>query len=99
MACVNRVLIVGGGIGGLTLASSLMRRGVQAEIVEISADFAVQGIGIALQGPTLRALNTIGVIDRCLAVGWGIKSCDRHERKHGRSPYPPGSRTVDYKSA
>ena len=74
MTDVKRVLIVGGGIGGLTLASSLRRRDIDVEIVELSNDWTVQGLGIALQGPTLRALDTIGVIDRCLAVGWGINA-------------------------
>lgn len=76
MACVENVLVVGGGVGGLTLASSLSRRGISCEIAEINSDWSVQGIGIALQGPTLRALDTIGVIDRCLAVGWGITALE-----------------------
>ncbi len=72
MTGIRRVLIAGAGIGGLTLAAGLMRRGIEAEIVEISNDLTVQGVGIALQGPTLRALNVIGVIDDCVAVGFGI---------------------------
>ena len=76
MTDVKRVLIVGGGIGGLTLATSLKRNGIDAEIVEINKEWNVQGVGIALQGPTLRALNTIGVIDRCLDVGWGVNAVD-----------------------
>lgn len=74
MTDVQNVLIVGAGIGGLTLASALKRRGIDSEIVEISEDRSVQGVGIALQGPTLRALDTIGVIDQCLDVGFGINA-------------------------
>ena len=72
MASIRGVLIAGAGIGGLTLATGLTRRGIEAEIVEISDDLTVQGVGIALQGPTLRALNVIGVIDDCVAAGFGI---------------------------
>ena len=33
----RRVLIVGGGIGGLTLATALGQRGIRADLVEIEA--------------------------------------------------------------
>jgi 2-polyprenyl-6-methoxyphenol hydroxylase-like FAD-dependent oxidoreductase len=44
MAAVKRVLIVGAGIGGLTLAIALRQRGIAAEVVEIEA--VVVGVGI-----------------------------------------------------
>jgi 2-polyprenyl-6-methoxyphenol hydroxylase-like FAD-dependent oxidoreductase len=72
MANVSNVLIVGGGIAGMTLATGLRRRGIAAEIVEISPDWTVLGLGIALQGPTLRALATIGVLDDCVREGFPI---------------------------
>jgi 2-polyprenyl-6-methoxyphenol hydroxylase-like FAD-dependent oxidoreductase len=34
---VDRVLIVGGGIGGLTLAGALGRRGVEVDVVDNQA--------------------------------------------------------------
>lgn len=70
MTTVKRVLVVGAGIGGLTLATALRKRGIESEIVEITPDRTVQGIGIALQAPTMRALNEIGVIDRCVEIGF-----------------------------
>ena len=70
MACASRVLIVGGGIAGMTLATALQRSGIGAEIVEINPTWSVMGIGIAVQGATLRALRTIGVLDRCVASGF-----------------------------
>ena len=79
MASVNRVLIVGGGIAGMTLATALQRNGIGAEIVEIHPDWTVMGVGIAVQGATLRALKTIGVLDRCVASGFPyskLVACD-----------------------
>ena len=71
MASVESVLIVGGGISGMALAIGLQQTGIRAEIVELSSDWSVLGVGISLQGPALRALKVVGVIDRCVAAGFG----------------------------
>jgi 2-polyprenyl-6-methoxyphenol hydroxylase-like FAD-dependent oxidoreductase len=71
LASIANVLIVGGGIAGTTLAISLQRKGIQVEIVEFDPDWTVLGVGISLQGPALRALKTIGVLDRCVQEGFG----------------------------
>lgn len=76
-----RILIVGGGIAGLTLAIGLGRRGVIADIVEIQPRWNVLGVGISLTGPTLRALRSIGLIDACVQAAFGfarIVICDRN---------------------
>jgi 2-polyprenyl-6-methoxyphenol hydroxylase-like FAD-dependent oxidoreductase len=67
-----RVLIVGGGIGGGTLAIALARRGMQPHIVEIEPEWGPVGVGLTLLGPALRALATIGLIDQAVASGNGI---------------------------
>ena len=66
------ILIVGGGIAGLTLAIALGRRDIRATVVEISPQPDVVGVGISLTGPTLRALATIGLRDRCVAAAFGF---------------------------
>ena len=59
MGAVKRALIVGGGIAGITLALGLKKQGVEVEIIELSSEWAIPGLGIALLGPTLRALQTV----------------------------------------
>lgn len=79
MSAVRRVLIVGGGIGGMSLAILLARAGVAAEVVEIDPQWRVYGAGITITGPTLRALDALGLLDRFLAEGHGGKGtmiCD-----------------------
>ena len=58
---VDSVLIVGGGLGGLTLAAALAREGIPAELVERSADWSALGAGIAVQGNGLRVLRELGM--------------------------------------
>jgi 2-polyprenyl-6-methoxyphenol hydroxylase-like FAD-dependent oxidoreductase len=67
----KKVLVVGGGIAGLTLAVALRRRGIEVDVVELQPQWDVLGVGISLTPPTLRALKTIGVLDDCVAAGFG----------------------------
>jgi 2-polyprenyl-6-methoxyphenol hydroxylase-like FAD-dependent oxidoreductase len=73
VANVRKVLIVGGGIAGLTLAVALRRRGLGVELAEIQPRWNVLGVGISLTGPTLRALKSIDLIDPCVAVSFGFE--------------------------
>ena len=70
MAKVQNVLVVGGGIGGLTLAAALAQRGVATEVVEIRSNDERLGVGLMQPANALRALRTIGVVERCLEVGF-----------------------------
>ena len=77
------VLIVGGGIAGLTLAAGLCRQGFTPTLVELQPQFEVLGVGISLTGPTLRALAAIGLIDACMARAYGFSRMlvfDGHDR-------------------
>lgn len=76
---VRTVLIVGGGIGGLTLAVALARKGIRAHVVEIKPEHKVHGVGIIQPGNALRALRSIGLMDRCLADGFQIDEYHMHD--------------------
>lgn len=66
---MTKVLIVGGGPAGMASAIALAKAGVDAEIVEASADWRPGGIGIALQSAPLRATKQLGIFDELLRVG------------------------------
>ncbi len=66
---VNRVLIVGGGIGGLCAAIGLARAGITTQIIELKAEWTVYGVGIIQPSNQLRALDELGVADACLEYG------------------------------
>lgn len=69
---VRTALIVGAGMAGLTAASALARRGWQVEIAEIGSAGATSGSGLCLTGPSLRALDELGLADPCVAAGYGM---------------------------
>jgi 2-polyprenyl-6-methoxyphenol hydroxylase-like FAD-dependent oxidoreductase len=63
---VHKVLVVGGGITGSVLCLALAQRGAEVELVEISPQWFGVGHGITLQGNALKALRSVGVLDRVL---------------------------------
>lgn len=92
MSAVKTVLVVGGGIAGMTLATALKRGGIRVEIVEINPEWSVLGVGISIQGATLRALKTIGVLERTVAGGFGystLVACDANGTVTGTVNLPP----------
>jgi 2-polyprenyl-6-methoxyphenol hydroxylase-like FAD-dependent oxidoreductase len=81
-----KVLIVGAGLSGMVLATALKKAGVEVEVVELHPKWDVLGVGISVQGPALRALKTIGLIDRCVAEGFGysqVVNCDANGKVEG----------------
>ena len=64
---VNKVLVVGGGITGSVLCLALAQRGVEVELVEVSPQWFGVGHGITVQGNALKALRSVGVLDRVLS--------------------------------
>jgi 2-polyprenyl-6-methoxyphenol hydroxylase-like FAD-dependent oxidoreductase len=76
---VDRVLIVGGGIGGLALAGALGRRGVEVHVVDNQPEWAISRVGIALQAPALRALRALGLLDAVVAQGFGMTAFRYHD--------------------
>ena len=71
---LNAVLIVGGGIGGLTAAIALRRKGYLVEIIERDPAWSVYGVGIIQQMNVVRAMNDIGVLDAYLQKGSGFST-------------------------
>ena len=56
-------LILGGGIGGLSAALSLARRGADVTVLERSRSFAEVGAGIQLAPNAIRILDQLEVLD------------------------------------
>ena len=54
-------VVAGGGLGGLTAAVALHRRGWQVRVLERARSLEPVGAGISLWPNALRALDTLGV--------------------------------------
>jgi len=87
----EKVLIVGAGMCGMSLGVALGRAGIGCDIVEIRASLTEPGTGISLQGPALRALQMIGVLNQCISRGFGyshFKACDANGNVTGTVALP-----------
>jgi 2-polyprenyl-6-methoxyphenol hydroxylase-like FAD-dependent oxidoreductase len=61
------VLIVGGGLAGLTLANYLIRQGREPTIVEQATEWRASGYGIGLWKNGLSVLDELGILDAARA--------------------------------
>ncbi len=66
---ISRVLIAGGGIGGLTLALMLQARGVEARVFEAAPAVRPLGVGINVLPHAIRELSTLGLLPALDAIG------------------------------
>src|SRR5690348_12809521 len=63
------VIVVGGGIGGLTLALELHRVGVPVRVFEAVPQVAQVGVGITVLPHATRVLDGLGLLDQLVARG------------------------------
>jgi 2-polyprenyl-6-methoxyphenol hydroxylase-like FAD-dependent oxidoreductase len=81
VARVEKVLVAGAGIGGLGVGAALAQRGIDVEIVEIKPEPNVYGVGINQPANSLRALETIGVLDQIREVGFRFDAWRFHDHR------------------
>lgn len=102
MALIKNALVVGGGIGGMCVAIELGKQGIAVDLVEINPNWAPDGAGITISGPTLRALRQIGVVEQVLREGghWrAIDICDADGNLTRTVSVPPPDGAEDLPAA
>ncbi|MFK7888578.1 MAG: FAD-dependent oxidoreductase [Gammaproteobacteria bacterium] len=92
---LSSVLIVGGGIGGLTSAIALGQRGFNVEIIEKDPDWSVYGVGIIQQSNVIRAVAALGVIDDYLDAGFGYDHVEVYKPDGELAAKIPSPRLVE----
>src|SRR6476659_5765856 len=68
MAGREHMLIVGGGLGGLTTALALSRRGIGARVLEGAPQFGAIGYGIQFGPNVFHVFDRLGLMEPVLAV-------------------------------
>ncbi|OJU10146.1 MAG: 2-polyprenyl-6-methoxyphenol hydroxylase, partial [Caulobacterales bacterium 68-7] len=69
---LKKVLVVGGGIGGLTAAIAMRRQGVAVDVFELDPTWSVYGVGIIQQANVVRAMAQLGLVDEYLGSAFGF---------------------------
>ena len=61
MASLDKVIIIGGGIGGLAAGLAMLRQGIDVEIYEQSSELKEIGAGIQISSNGTRVLHALGL--------------------------------------
>ena len=76
----------------MSAATMLARAGVEVRLVDLDPGWRVAGAGITLTAPTLRAFETLGILERVIEQGHaheGIRVCDVQGRPLEELRSPP----------
>lgn len=91
----RRILIIGGGIGGLTAAFTLARSGNRVTLIEKEADWQVYGVGITQQSNVVRAMDQLGLIDAYQEAGFGFDAVEVYAPSGERVARIPSPKLVE----
>jgi 2-polyprenyl-6-methoxyphenol hydroxylase-like FAD-dependent oxidoreductase len=73
---VRKALIIGGGIAGMSAAIALREAGLAVDLCEQDPHWRVYGAGITITGPTLRAMDRLGILNEVLKYGYAADGID-----------------------
>ena len=89
------ILIIGGGIGGLTAAIALRQQGFDVELIEREPEWNVYGIGIIQQSSVVREMAKLGLLDRYLDAGFGFDFFEIYLENGQRAARLPSAKLAD----
>ena len=79
-----KVAVIGGGIGGLTVASALMARGIAVELYEQTDELTPVGAGIQLTPNAVKVLRALGLESGLRETGFFPQATVGHDWRSGK---------------
>lgn len=70
MEKIRNILVVGGGIGGMSAAIAFAMRGAEVDLVEKRSDFDIPGVGLGQPACALRLYREFGILEELLDIGF-----------------------------
>ena len=89
------ILIIGGGIGGLTSAIALRQKGFAVDVIEKDPNWSVYGVGIIQQSNVVRAVKQLGILDDYISAGFGFDPVEVFVPSGERVAVIPSPKLVD----
>ena len=77
------VAVIGAGIGGLTAAVALRKRGIDAHVYEASSALRAAGAGLVLSPNAMQVLRRLGLADRVREAGIQLERAELHDARSG----------------
>jgi len=85
MARAPRIVIIGGGIGGLAAARALLQRGIEATVYEQAPRLSEFGGGVVMTPNAMKALRSLGIEDAVRAHAFAPKVHVARSWRSGRA--------------
>lgn len=89
------ILVIGGGIGGLTAAIALRGKGHRVTVIEKDPEWSVYGVGIIQQSNVIRAMAALDLLDDYLAAGVPFDTVAIHAPDGTKVAEVPAPRLVE----
>ena len=89
------ILVIGGGIGGLTAAIALRGKGHRVTVIEKDPEWSVYGVGIIQQSNVIRAMAELDLLDDYLAAGVPFDTVAIHAPDGTKVAEVPAPRLVE----
>jgi len=84
MARAPRIIVIGGGIGGLAVARALILRGIDVTVYEQASRISEFGAGVVMTPNAMKALRSLGVEEAVRAVAFTPQSQVARSWRSGR---------------
>lgn len=92
MSDIRKVLVVGGGIGGLCAAIALRRDGFEVDLLELKSEWTVYGVGIIQQSNVVREMARLGVLEGYLDAAYAFEDVGMYTTQGQQLVRIPGQR-------